>query len=44
MPSSQYVQRMVNLEPRDYRLVRRVAQEKGLGKRGFSAALRLILR
>jgi hypothetical protein len=44
MPSSQYVQRMVNLEPRNYRLVRKVALEKGLGKKGFSAAIRLILR
>ena len=36
-----YIQRMVNLEPLDYRIVRRLAERKGLGKRGFSAALRL---
>jgi hypothetical protein len=35
---------MVNLEARDYLLIRQVAQEKGLGKKGFSAALRLIVR
>ena len=39
-----YIQRMVNLEPLDYRIVRRLAERKGLGKRGFSAALRLIVR
>ena len=39
-----YIQRMVNLEPLDYRIVRRLAERKGLGSRGFSAALRLIIR
>jgi hypothetical protein len=39
-----YIQRMVNLESIDYRIVRRLAERKGLGRRGFSAALRLIVR
>ncbi len=39
-----YVCRMVNLEGRDYRLVRIVAKERGLGAKGFSAALRMIIR
>ncbi|OGO25621.1 MAG: hypothetical protein A2W33_04580 [Chloroflexi bacterium RBG_16_52_11] len=39
-----YIQRMVNLEPRDYRTVRRHANRKGLGRRGFSAAMRMIIR
>ena len=39
-----YIQRMVNLEPLDYRLVREFAEEKGLGRKGFSAALRFIIR
>ena len=36
-----YIQRMVNLEPLDCRIVRRLAERKGPGKRGFSTALRL---
>jgi hypothetical protein len=39
-----YIRRSVNLEPLDYHIVCRLARRKGLGKRGFSAALRLILR
>ena len=39
-----YIQRQVNLEPRDYRVVNLFALEKGLGPRSFSAALRLIIR
>jgi hypothetical protein len=35
---------MVNLETRDYNLVKNVALQKGLGGKGFSAALRLIIR
>jgi hypothetical protein len=34
-----YIQRMVNLEPLDYRIVRRLAERKGPGRRGFSAIL-----
>ena len=39
-----YLQRIVNLERRDYDAIKQVAQEKGLGGKGFSAALRLIIR
>ena len=39
-----YIARMVNLEPQDYRTVRRLADEKGLGGKGFSAAVRMIIR
>ena len=39
-----YIRRMINLEQSDYWTVRRVVQEKGLGAKGFSAALRLIIR
>jgi hypothetical protein len=39
-----YVPRMINLEQSDYQLVRRVANELGLGDKGFSAALRMIIR
>ena len=39
-----YIARIVNLEPQDYRTVRRLANEKGLGGKGFSAALRMIIR
>jgi len=39
-----YVQRMVNLQKVDYEIVREYAAELGLGQKGFSAALRLILR
>ena len=44
MPTTRYIQRLVNLEPRDFHLIRRYAQEKGLGSKGFSAALRIIVR
>jgi hypothetical protein len=40
----QYLARLVNLTPQDYRTVRRLADEKGLGSKGFSAALRMIIR
>ena len=40
----QYVPRMINLEPQDYQVVRRVADERGLGDKGFSAAMRMIIR
>ncbi len=42
--TSRYINRMVNLEPRDYRIVRRAADDRGLGGKGFSAALRIIIR
>ena len=40
----QYVPRMINLEQSDYNIVRRFAEERGLGDKGFSAALRMIIR
>ena len=43
-PPPDYVQRMVNLERSDYDLVKQYAKECGLGNRGFSAAVRLIIR
>lgn len=41
---TKYIQRLVNLELPDFQLVRRVAIERGLGGKGFSAALRMIIR
>jgi hypothetical protein len=35
---------MINLEQSDYQVVRRVADVRGLGEKGFSAALRMIIR
>ena len=43
MPTD-YLQRIVNLERCDYDTIKQVAQNRGLGKKGFSAALRLIIR
>ncbi len=40
----EFMPRCVNLEKRDYWIVRAAAAEKGLGLKGFSAALRLIIR
>ena len=40
----QYVQRMVNFELSDYRAVKDLAVEYGLGSRSFSAAVRVIVR
>jgi hypothetical protein len=39
-----YIPRKINLEARDYAVVKKFAQEKGLGAKGFSAALRMIIR
>lgn len=44
MPRRIYIQRLVNLEQTDYWTVHRYADEKGLGGKGFSAALRMIIR
>jgi hypothetical protein len=41
---SQYITRLVNLTPQDYLTVRRYAEAKALGGKGFSAALRMIIR
>ncbi len=40
----EYLPRMINLEPSDYQVVRRVADQRGFGENGFSAALRMIIR
>ena len=37
--STEYLQRIVNLECRDYDAIKKVTREKGLGGKGFSAAL-----
>ena len=39
-----YVPRMINLERSDYQIVKRFAETRGLGDKGFSAALRMIIR
>ena len=39
-----YLPRLVNLEVNDVRLIRQVASQAGLGDKGFSAALRIIIR
>ena len=45
MPKNpEYIPRIVNLTLQDYRTVRLLAKEKGLGSKGFSAALRMIIR
>jgi len=41
---SKYIQRLVNLELRDFQLIRRVAVTRGLGGKGFSAAMCMIIR
>jgi len=43
MPAT-YIPQIVNLEVNDVRLIRQVAKEQKLGDKGFSAALRLIIR
>jgi hypothetical protein len=43
MPAT-YIPQIVNLEVNDVRLIRQVAEEQKLGDKGFSAALRLIIR
>lgn len=40
----EFMPRFVNLEKGDYWIVKRAAEERGLGLKGFSAALRLIIR
>ena len=39
-----YVPRMINLERSDYEIVRQMAEERGLGEKGLSAAIRMIIR
>lgn len=42
--AQQYIPRMVNFEPKDYTAVKDCSREFGLGSKGFSAAVRLIIR
>jgi hypothetical protein len=42
--STKYITRLINLEQSDFWIVKRVAQERGLCGKGFSAALRMIIR
>jgi len=41
--SEEQVRRNVSLEVEDWEYVKKVANEKGLGRKGLSAALRLII-
>ena len=41
---SKYIQRLVNLELRDFQLIRRVAVSRGLGGQGFSGTVCTIIR
>jgi hypothetical protein len=40
---TQFITRLVNLTPDDYNTVRRYTEDKDLGGKGFSAALRMII-
>jgi hypothetical protein len=40
----EYVPHMINLEHSDYPIVKHMAEKRGLGDKGFSAALRMIIR
>ena len=40
----EYIPRMINLERTDYQVVKRMSEERGFGDKGFSAALRMIIR
>ena len=44
MPAKKFITRLVNFERLDYKIVRDFADEAGLGRKGFSLALRMILR
>ena len=44
MPKTNFIPRIINFEPMDYQVVRQFAEQKRLGKKGFSAALRTIIR
>ena len=43
-PRRTHIRRMISLQPDDYNIIRRVMDEKGFGSKGFSAALRFIIR
>lgn len=38
------IRRMVTLDPIDYQVIAQASELKGLGNRGFSASLRMIVR
>ena len=40
----EYIHRMVSLEATDFEAIHQVAHERGMGKKGFSRALRTIIR
>ena len=40
----EYIHRMVSLEEFDFETIHQVAQERGMGRKGFSKALRTIIR
>ena len=44
MDEPRYISRIVNLTIQDYLTIRRLAEEEGLGQKGFSNALRLIIQ
>ncbi len=44
MPPAKFISRQVQLEQLEYKIIRGFAREKGLGNRGFSIALGLIVR
>jgi len=39
-----YIPRKVNFEPKDYVIVQLYAGSRGLGAKGYSAAIRMIIR
>ena len=41
--TTKYVPRMVNLTEKEYLIIKQAAEERSLGTKGFSAALRLIV-
>lgn len=41
---TEYLRRIINFEASDWAIVQRVAREKGLGDKGYSATLRWIIR
>lgn len=41
---TEFLRRIINFEASDWAIIQRVAREKGLGDKGYSATLRFILR
>lgn len=44
MEDQKVVRQSVAFEPQDYKVVTDLIRERGLGRRGFSAAIRMIIR